>query len=466
MEGVSGRILELNDGVVGVKLIAATAGADPISLASHAALYCYQGNPPELGKDLIDVKSRLFDVGHHTTFEHFYFTFAVEGLSVGDITFGLHLMHPFYNSDQRSGRFCASMFANPDFSALEKYVKKYWPELSQDKLVEIMEYIKNSISIYQKHLGDAEKVAGEFILKERPHASKSVKESNTKIAQEQMRMFIPIIFPTGFDYTIDLITLVSLWETAWTPVMRSITDMMMNLVLVKFPELTYMFKLERRRAEDWSPKFNDFSGVLDKPRSKVISLIGDSFVEPKLSDMHPVDKLHFDPEYMENLVTGFLQQVEISCATMGQDQRHRTVHRGKPEFTGKIYMPPLLKKLVLDFELEHVMNEWIKVSEGIPPTLKTILAPYGAMVKYKKLGELSAVIHELCKRLCWCAQEEIYHLCLALIRELKTLGREDIVALFEPPCFKTGVCGEGKRCCGRDISLRKDRDQFFVERIV
>ena len=74
---------------VKVKLIAVT-GVNPLELASHAALKCYQAEDPEWGK-VIDVESRLFNVSHHTTLQHFFFTFSVEGISVGDITFGLHL---------------------------------------------------------------------------------------------------------------------------------------------------------------------------------------------------------------------------------------------------------------------------------------------------------------------------------------------------------------------------------------
>lgn len=46
----------------------------------------------------------------------------------------------------------------------------------------------------------------------------------------------------------------------------------------------------------------------------------------------------------------------------------------------------------------------------IPNSLFTAIAPYGAMAKYQKKGNFNAVAHEQAKRLCFCAQEEIYNL--------------------------------------------------------
>ena len=88
--------------MIKVQLVAHT-NANPLELTSHAALICYQAEMPEVGK-ILDVENRLFKVGHHTTLQHFFFTFAIEGIAVGDITFGMHLASPFYNSDQPSGR--------------------------------------------------------------------------------------------------------------------------------------------------------------------------------------------------------------------------------------------------------------------------------------------------------------------------------------------------------------------------
>ena len=94
--------------MIDVKLFAAT-DKNPIDMASLAAGICYQDKIPEMGKRL-NVREKLFDVSHHTTIQHHSTSFLIEGIAVGDITFGMHLTNPFYNSDQRSGRYCAKMF--------------------------------------------------------------------------------------------------------------------------------------------------------------------------------------------------------------------------------------------------------------------------------------------------------------------------------------------------------------------
>ena len=97
--------------MIKVSLIAKTDEI-PLNLVSHAAKTCYTSKVPEMGK-LIDVENNLFKTGHHTTFQHNFFTFNIDGLSISSATFGLHLTHPFYNTDQRSGRF-SKMYSNPD----------------------------------------------------------------------------------------------------------------------------------------------------------------------------------------------------------------------------------------------------------------------------------------------------------------------------------------------------------------
>ena len=140
--------------------------SEPLALASHAALECYKAEPPVMG-EMIDVEERLFNVGHHTTLQHFYFNFNVEGIAVGDVTLGLHLCSPFYNSDQRSGRFCSAMFDNPDIEKIMDYIKCFWPEFCRRDIADIEAYIRTQIQIYQRNLGHASSLADEFIIKER-----------------------------------------------------------------------------------------------------------------------------------------------------------------------------------------------------------------------------------------------------------------------------------------------------------
>lgn len=458
--------------MIRVKLLAETVLVeetinDVLALASHAALECYQSKSPELGK-LIDVRKRLFETGHHTTLEHYSFTFNVEGIAVSDITFGAHLCSPFYNSDQRSGRFCAEMFLHPDFESIEQYIVMHCSELEKNQRVrtEVMNFIRNGVDTYQCYIEDATKLAMELIAKERPRASADYIRLNApKIAQEQLRMFISAIFPTGFDFTVDLIALVSLCKSAWTPGMIELTKQMASAVVERHPEIAYMFA---GRGGTWAPLGNDFSCVHGriemKPQLRIFQSDLEDVVVPDVGDAFPVDLLHFLPEYMNNNTCSIKTEVEISVACMGQDQRHRTISRSAPSFTGNFYLPPIPALLPGVLDLARItMESWRWLSKLVPPTLTTAIAPYGAMVCYKKRGSLNAVLHEQGKRLCWCAQEEIYHLARMLRRGINSLNaKASITEALEPPCFRFGKCAEGARYCGRLLTT----DDYFPEREV
>ncbi len=452
--------------MIKVKLISHTNAA-PLELASHAALICYQAEAPELGK-MINVENRLFKVGHHTTLQHFFLTFQVEDISVGDITFGLHLTSPFYNSDQRSGRYCAKMFVEPDFEKIENYVGSFWPDLEQSLKNKTLDYIKKGVNLYQENIATATELAAKFIREERPFANdKYIEMSAPKIAQEQVRSFIPVIFPTAFDLTINLTALVAMYEAAWNPVMRDVTGKMAQAAVEKFPELAFVFREDARRQDDWAPKIKEGSQILSEPHLKILEISRrENFRAAEEALMAPVDKLHFTPELMDNSFDEIKTEIEISVATMGQDQRHRTIRRGMPEFTGNFYLPPILAALGLEEAARGLLEDWKNLSQKLPDTLAAVIAPYGAMVRYKKAGSLNAVAHEQAKRLCWCAQEEIYHLSRLLRLEIEKLPEHSpLLSLLEPPCYSTGLCAEGARYCGRDIKLRTGGDYFPKRKI-
>lgn len=449
-----------------VKLLACT-NTEPMDSASHSAKTCYTSEQPEMGVRL-DVEGSLFKTGHHTTLEHFYMTYAIEGIAVGDVTFGLHLPHPFYNTDQRSGRYAGKMFLDPSFGAMLGYVEKLWPEISFNTKLSVMEYIANGVSLYTNNMPEAQEVVGKFLKEERPNVSGVTKEKIKKFAQEQMRMFIPVIFPTALDYTINIIALVSMYRSAWTPGMRFVTGEMARLFVEKFPDMSFLFDEKSRGNTDWAITC-DKAVQAGSPNLWNFQIFGDfedNFVTPPPEMMHPVDLLHFDPVMMENSILRMAMEIEISVATMGQDQRHRTVSRGMPCFTDKFCVPPILKSLGLEDTGIAYMQKWVELSKTIPETLAMILAPYGAMVSYKKSGSVNAITHEMCKRLCWNAQEEIYDLARQQRIAMRAkFGKDsELLKIFQPVCYETGKCGEGDRYCGRDISLRKQGDRYFPKR--
>jgi len=459
--------------MISVKLIAATklvngqVVSEFLALASHAAMKCYQAQSPQMGK-LIDVQGRLFEPSHHTTLEHFHFTFDVEGIAVSDITLGAHLCSPFYNSDQRSGRFCGEMFLRPDFASIQSYISCLWPKISPSLLADVMGFVKGGVDIYQRNIDAVTQVVGELITKERPLASaKYIEQNAPKIAQEQLRMFISTIFPTGFDFTLDHIALASLYRTAWTPGLFNLTQQMADAVLELYPEISYMFF---RSGNDWAPSFNWNYDIKEEPGFSLKSLDdSDGVIIPETVDMYPIDSLHFMPQMMDNSVGGIKTEVEVSLACMGQDQRHRTIRRGQPIFTGNFYLPSALRLLPhLIRPAEKTLINWLAIAQKTDwPNLAAAIAPYGAMVRYTKNGSFNAIFHEQNKRSCWCVQEEIYNAGRFLRLAVKKARGKDspILQVLQPHCFKTGKCAEGVRYCGRDIRVRESGDYFPRRRV-
>ena len=238
-----------------VKLLGHT-NVDPYYLASYAARLCYEGKLPKWGEKL-PLKKGLFEKGHHTPFEHFSMNYTIEGTSVWDVTSGLHLCHPFYNTCQRSGRYCIEMFQdNSAFVKIESYIKKFWPHVSPQILIEVMEYVRKAKDIYEENIDNATFLSEKFINEERPRAGNEVIKNIPKFAQEQSRVLIPLIFPTALLFTIDIITLVSMYETAWSPGMRYATDEMVRLFVEKFPNCDFLFDEKRRRSGDWTIPFD------------------------------------------------------------------------------------------------------------------------------------------------------------------------------------------------------------------
>jgi len=438
-----------------VKLISWT-NKKPLEMTSFAARTCYASEVPKWGK-LLDVKNILWKSGHHTTLEHFFVSFLIDGIAVGDVTLGLHLVCPFYNTSQRSGRYSAKMFWKPRWKEIENYISNFWPEIEKEERKEIMSYIRKGVNLFQENHPKISELAKKFLKEERPFISQKNLEKNApKIAQEQTRMFVPTIFPTALVYSINLVTLAALQRVAWTPSMRAVVREMIKLVLKKFPELKFVYQWDEERNQDWSPKL--IAGkrkVLKEPKLKLLKVNKLTEIKsPKENEIGPLDLLHFLPEMMENHFIEIATEIEISLATMGQDQRHRTIRRSMPEFTGNFYLPPLLYEAGLEKKAKEILDNWLSFKGKISDTLWIILAPYGAMVRYKKIGSLNAIIHEQSKRLCWRAQEEIYWLS-CLLREKLKKKNQDLLKFLEPPCVN-GKCPEGAGYCGRDLKLVSD----------
>ncbi len=441
--------------------------AQPLCLAAHGGNMCYQPEVPPLGTDdsavAEFVRDKLAKVGHHTTLQSQAYVFDIDGIAISDVTFGLHLASPFYNSDQRSGRFCGAMFNNPDYDWIRKYISFFWPETDPGAIESVIGFVRCGIGMYQSNITEATDLARDYLKRERPHISDKALAANApKIAQEQLRMLIPTILPTALVFTVDLTALVSLWLSASSPAMRYTTEQMRAQVVGGNPELAMLFDESKRReaSSPWSlAGFKQYAicQTRDNPSCELLWLDCKGFVCPPAELLHPFDLLHFTPEMMNNRVLGLKTKVTLSVATMGQDQRHRTVNRGVPAITRFFFLAPLIKALAETPPAEEWYARWYHdLRMTLPDSLHTAIVPYGAMVQYEKTASLCAAIHEQGKRTCFCAQPEIYELSRQLAKQIGIEAKSNddakkLLAYLLPNCLTAGTCGEGSRYCGRDL---------------
>ncbi|MDR0423230.1 MAG: FAD-dependent thymidylate synthase [Rickettsiales bacterium] len=432
---------------------------NPTNLISFAAKTCYSSDIPKFTETL-NTKEQLFDTGHHTTFQHSYFTFIIE-TSVSSCTFGLHLTHSFYNSDQRSGRY-SKMYKSPDFTEIKKHILTYYPNCPIEK---VMDFIKKGREIYKDNMKKAEKIAMEFLREERREATEEYIESSAnKLAQEQMRVYLSAIFPTALVHTLSLSAIVTLYKSAWSPELREITRQMRDLILREYPDFEYCFK--EQRETNWTPALEGRIGILKSPevyniRTSHYGSLDYDFEKEK----DAIDNKYFTPEKMNNSLYSMTNNVEVSLMTMGQDQRHRTLKRTTPRFTGNFYLPPICGELNLEKVTLEYLIDFIEIYKE-NKEVATAIAPYGIMVKYKKMGDMNAILHEQEKRLCWTAQEEIYNLSRQFYNKLMEGEDEsvkEVALLFRPSCYH-GKCIEGKRFCGRNLVEIKENKLLIKRR--
>lgn len=434
----------------------AETNVEPTILASHAARMCYTAESPKLG-ETIDVKKRLFDTGHHSTLEHNYWTFMIENIPVSSVVFGLHLTAPFYDTDQRSGRF-SKMYDNPDMADIKNTLETYYPDASQKNINQAYNFVENGLNIYAENHGNVTELARDTIKRERPNANdKYIEQNAPKFAQEQLRGFVSMIAPTALDWTIDLATICTFYRTAWTPFMRDVMDKIVAQIKTEHPDIAYMFDENVRNTKYWTPNFGPcYMGTKTRPEFRLLDYKYDDNKFRENQSRDTVDTLQFSPEHMNNSLMYVDSSIHIDAgATMGQDQRHRSIKRSEPVFSGCFYLPPLLNRAGLKSSADVWMRDFYGMVKNpdFSRSMLVSIAPYGAMVKYDKHADLNALIHEQGKRTCWCAQEAIYHLACDLRRQLaEKIGENaSVLKYLTPPCLSMGKCVEGPRYCGRDL---------------
>ena len=116
-----------------VTLIQATP--NPVETIAKIASICYDSDP----KNPMALVKHLYAGGHHSVFEHIYFTFKIEGISRA-CSHQL-VRHRHCSFTQRSQRYCSE-------DGFEYVIPK---SIDEDEFADDLEVIKWAYGAYQKH---------------------------------------------------------------------------------------------------------------------------------------------------------------------------------------------------------------------------------------------------------------------------------------------------------------------------
>ncbi len=428
-----------------VELIATTklTTTDFTDEVAFNAAICYQSSLKAATKVNLS-KDKLFEMGHHTPFESSSYTFAIEDIPISLVTFGLHETHPMYNTLQRSFRYTI------DDTLMEKVAStaKFLDELLDHdavKLNRILNWIERGIEFYNQNIDELVIGARDALTEERPNFRGGDIQA-VRLAQEQGRSILSSGLPTGMSYTVDTITLLSMYYAAWNKPMRDVTKSMLDASGV--PGILY--KKDRNDVDmDWEPNFIDVGqNYKTGPVTSLVSNdIRDMHIERLAEMQHPVDMLHFSPRARTVKVDSVNFKHQMSIMTYGQFQRHRTITRSNVSHLSTFMLPPLMARSHnwKDFAAGY-WNEYLNMVADYGIGIMQFVSPYGASVQFESQAGLAGLTHFMSKRCCVRAQLEISQIA----HEMKKLAL--INTKVGASCELDKGCHEGSMFCGRDVT--------------
>ncbi|MBI5155008.1 FAD-dependent thymidylate synthase [Candidatus Poribacteria bacterium] len=463
----------------------------------------------------------IYEAGHHTTFQHAHFQFAIENVSRHFIWSFLHA-HPFYNSEQVSQRYVA---VKSDTMTV--------PRLEGAALALFQETAAMQFAAYRRL---CERLAGpvESEFYKRFNRSARMEKSHTssvrKKAQEIARYVLPVGTQAYLYHTVSAITLLRYWRVVnqhdCPAETRFVVGEMVRQLLDHDPE--YRLTLQEPLEPGSFPEDAVLSAhpeLLTGTRARAFREEFDTSLEGRWSKL-----IGFDPR-AESLVASAVREIlglcradagdedavalaldpsrnrllgeslnlttvtklsralhhahytfrrRISHTADSQDQRHRMTPGSRPvlatHLDGEpdVVTPDLIRH---DEESERIFHEcmartWEALERlralAVEPEAFSYLLPNAVAVRFTESADLLHLRHKHQMRLCYNAQEEIWRASLdeALqVREVHpALGR-----YLLPPCTlrsmaKTRpICPEGPRYCGVTV-WKKDVAEY--ERVI
>ncbi|CAN5477365.1 FAD-dependent thymidylate synthase [soil metagenome] len=447
----------------------------------------------------------IYEAGHHTTFQHAHFQFAMENVSRHFLWSFLH-SHPFYNSEQVSQRYVT---VKPDTVAI--------PELPARQAAIYRECVELMFEAYQRLcLMLAAPARAEF-YKRFNHSERMEKKhakSIEKRSQEAARYILPVATHAYLYHTVSGLTLLRYYRLANqfdTPSEQRVVLQKMVDELLSF-DRDYEITLQQPMDAEALPEFQffagrgdananhsrafceEFDGDLAGLTSKLIAfpqngerLVADAVREilglptAALGDEEAI-RMAADPGVNRvlgdslNLTTihklsralchpHFTFKKKISHAADSQDQRHRMTPGSRPILAAHMHDAPDFETpqlIAIDeashrFYKETMARVWEKIAalrrEGAPPEALAYLLPNAASIRFTESSDFLNLRHKHQMRLCYNAQEEIWKASVEEARQIR-----DVLPLLGsfllPPCGvraaakQKPICPEGPRYCG------------------
>ncbi len=465
----------------------------------------------------------LYQAGHHTVFQHAHFQFAIDRVSRHALWAFFHA-HPFYNSEQVSQRYVKvgrGSAVVPDLGGRAQEVF--------EGALQAMDDAYHALTAELGGEGPAARIFFE-LFPARGRRPQQWRLEIRRKAQEAARYVLPVATWARLYHTISGVTLLRYRRLCAQPdipsELRAIVDAMVAEVVRAEPAYAALFEAPIR-PEDLaeSRALAALGGLFDAARAAAFREEFDASLEGHVSrlvgfapDAEAVvaqavretlgipraglsddDALALVADPARNPLSGeslnlqtlgrltralhhasYTFRKKISHTADSQDQRHRMTPASRPVLLAHLGAAPdvILPQLIADhapararFD-ETMARTWDAIGElrrlGVPDEALAYLLPNAAAVRFTESGDYAALHHKHAMRLCYNAQEEIWHASVDEARQVAAvhprLGR-----FLLPPCSirlragTTPYCPEGKRYCG--VPVWKLEPAAYVRRL-
>ena len=459
----------------------------------------------------------IYAAGHHTTFQHAHFQFALENVSRQFLWSFLH-SHPFYNSEQVSQRYVevkGGNYAVPPMGPAERDLFEK-TALAQQNAYERLTQLLTPLA--------AERYFGIFPGRTRGDGRRKFAGSVQKRAQEIARYVLPVATFAYLYHTVSGITLFRYWrlcESFDAPTeQREVVGRMVEEVLRHDP--LYEAVLQDPLPIEETPEFGlfqafagarqadgDFRREFDRELSGRVSRLVDwkanneeilassvreilGLSRAALSDDDAI-RLALDPaknrllgETLTLTTHGKLSRAlfhpsytfrkKLSHTADSQDQRHRMTPASRPALPAYLteepdYIVPMLIAEVPEAEdlyRKTMVKTWEAInalrSRGVADEYAAYLLPNAVALRFTESADLLNLHHKFAMRLCYNAQEEIWRASLDEALQIREVNPR-IGPWLLPPCTLRHlaevrpVCPEGDRFCGV-VVWKQDAAQY------